>query len=265
MPKRIDYRNPADSAKGKILVGTSGWHYKHWLGRFYPRQLSSKEMLSFYSREFTTVEINNSFYRLPEKSTFHNWKVRVPADFTFAVKASRYITHIKRLRDSKDSVDLLLERAAPLRASLGPVLFQLPPRWKADVGRLNDFVAVIPKRLRVAIEFRDRSWCREEIYTLLRKHGVAMCFHDWGGEEWPEKLTGPFAYVRFHGAGQRYGGDYSDETLSRWANKIRAWSPDLQQVYAYFNNDTHGYALQNALTLRQMLGFEDSQQRPLAA
>ena len=263
--KPIDHSNVANSAEGKILIGTSGWHYKHWLGKFYPRQLSSGEMLSFYSREFPTVEINNSFYRLPDEGTFRKWKSQAPAGFVFAVKASRYITHIKRLREPKASVDLLLERASPLGASLGPILFQLPPRWKADIDRLSAFLEVIPSGYRIAVEFRDRTWCREDIYALLRAHNVAMCFHDWGGFGWPEEVTSNFAYIRFHGAGQRYGGDYPEKTLVQWTNKIRTWSPDLERIYVYFNNDAHGYAIRNARSLRQMLGLRHLHDQSLVA
>lgn len=252
-------------AETEIRIGTSGWHYKHWVGKYYPPRLSPREMLPFYASEFATVEINNSFYRLPEEATFRHWKEQVPPDFVFAVKVSRYITHIKRLRDPKGSINLLLERAAPLGKSLGPILFQLPPRWKLNLERLSDFLNVVPKPLQVAIEFRDRTWCVKEVYKLLHEHGVAICFHDWGGEQWPEEPTADFAYIRFHGAGQRYGGNYSNEALTQWAEKIQSWKPRLNKIYAYFNNDAQGYALYNARSLREMLGFDERQHEVRAA
>ena len=250
---------------GTVHIGTSGWHYKHWIGKYYPLRLPHREMLPYYAREFTTVEINNSFYRLPEEGTFRQWKAHVPPNFIFAVKASRFITHIKRLREAKGPVDLLLQRAAPLEGSLGPVLFQLPPQWKLDLERLSDFLGAIPESLQVVIEFRDRSWCVEKVYDLLRKHRVVMCFHDWGGEEWPQELTADFAYIRFHGAGQRYGGNYSDEELNQWAENIQSWKPRLKRIYAYFNNDAQGYALHNARSLRQILGIDEQQNEIRAA
>lgn len=239
-----------------IHIGTSGWHYKHWVGDFYPERHSPAKMFPWYAREFHTVEINNSFYRLPEEKTFQNWKESAPPGFIFAVKASRFIMHIKRLKDVKDSVDLLLARAAALGSTFGPVLFQLPPRWKLNLDRLADFLAILPKDHRFVVEFRDESWNTTEVYKLLRRHNVALCIHDWREMPWPKELTADFTYIRFHGSGSCYGGNYPDEHLRQWADRIRSWQPQLREVFVYFNNDIGGHAIRNARSLREMLGFE---------
>lgn len=252
-------------SKAKILVGTSGWYYKHWLGKFYRPDHSPREMLRFYAGEFSTVEINNTFYRLPERSTFRSWKKEVPSDFTFAVKASRFITHIKRLRAPKDPIDLLLERAAPLGESLGPVLFQLPPQWKLNLERLRNFLDCLPGSLQAVIEFRDPTWYVDEVYDLLRRKNVAMCLHDWRGIPWPQELTADFTYIRFHGYKQSYGGNYPNSELKKWAGKIRGWRPRLTQIYVYFNNDANGHAISNARFLRLILGLARRGHEILAA
>jgi uncharacterized protein YecE (DUF72 family) len=241
----------------QVHIGTSGWHYKHWLGDFYPERFPASKMFSWYAREFDTVEINNSFYRLPERKTFENWKALAPPGFIFAVKASRFITHIKRLKDAADPIDLFFSRAEPLKTTLGPVLFQLPPKWGVRLDRLEEFLEALPKRHRFVLEFRDESWCCEDAIRLLRRHNVAMCLHDWREMPWPFKLTADFTYVRFHGSGVRYGGNYPDEHLNTWAERIRTWRPDLGAAFLYFNNDIGGHAIRNAQTLRRLLQ-EDS-------
>jgi uncharacterized protein YecE (DUF72 family) len=251
--------------KTKIHIGTSGWHYKHWLGDFYPERHPTDKMFSWYAREFHTVEINNSFYRLPEEKTFQRWRELAPPGFIFAVKASRFITHIKRLKDARDSVDLLLSRSAPLGPTLGPILFQLPPRWKMNIERLIEFLDVLPRGPKFSIEFRDESWNTAEVFQLLRRHNVALCIHDWRQMPWPKELTANFTYVRFHGSGRSYGGSYPDEHLREWAERIRRWERKLNEAYVYFNNDTGGHAIRNARTLRQMLKMEASAVSPQAA
>lgn len=237
----------------RIHVGTSGWHYKHWLGDFYPEHLAPARMLPRYAREFETVEINNSFYRLPEERTFAHWKESVPPGFIFAVKASRFITHIKRLKDARASLDLLFSRAHPLGDSLGPILFQLPPRWKKNAERLQEFVELLPRDQKSVIEFRDETWGCPEIYRILRNAGVALCLHDWRETTWPREITADFSYVRFHGSGTRYGGNYPTDHLRHWATKIQAWEGELRDIFIYFNNDIGGHAVRNAKTLRSML------------
>jgi uncharacterized protein YecE (DUF72 family) len=209
-------------------------------------------MLAWYSREFTTVEINNSFYRLPEEQTFERWKEMVPQGFLFAVKASRFLTHIKRLKDPEGPIKLFFSRAGHLREHLGPVLFQLPPRWKADPGRLREFLEVLPARHRYVMEFRDDSWYTPEILGLLRTYNIALCLHDWHSAEWSRELTANFVYIRFHGTTGKYAGNYPDHLLQRWAEQIQCWR-NIREVYAYFNNDIGGHAVRNAKTLRAML------------
>jgi uncharacterized protein YecE (DUF72 family) len=235
-----------------LHVGTSGWHYKHWIGNYYPPRYPGSKMLEWYAREFSTVEINNSFYRLPEDTTFANWAKTVTPGFLFAVKASRYITHIKRLKDPEDSIKLLLSRAKHLGTHLGPILFQLPPHWHSDFERLREFLSFLPRGRHYAVEFRDLSWYAPAIYELLRRHNVAICLHDWSSQPWPEELTANFTYVRFHGTTGRYAGNYPDHILEQWAERIQSWSTKLQQVFAYFNNDVGGHALHNARTLWRM-------------
>jgi len=240
----------------QVHVGTSGWHYKHWLGDFYPAKFAPAKMLPWYSREFHTVEINNSFYRLPEEKTFQQWKDMAPPGFLFAVKASRFITHIKRLKNVADAIDLFFSRAKPLGPALGPVLFQLPPRWKANIERLIEFLSILPKQHKYAVEFRDESWCTPRVYDLLRRHNVALCIHDWREMPWPKELTADLTYIRFHGSGSCYGGNYPDERLRTWAELIRSWRPRIDHAFIYFNNDIGGHAIRNARTLRTMLANE---------
>jgi len=247
-----------------VQIGTSGWHYRHWVGDFYPERFAPDQMFSRYAREFQTVEINNSFYRLPEKKTFARWKALAPPGFIFAVKASRFITHIKRLKDAHHSVDRLFSRAQPLGAALGPVLFQLPPRWKLNLDRLTEFLAILPPHHKFSVEFRDQTWYSPRVYDLLRRHNVALCIHDWHELLWPNELTADFAYLRFHGSGARYGGNYPDSHLRQWAEMIQSWQPQLKKVFIYFNNDIGGHAIRNARSLRQMLS-QASQPRALVA
>ena len=241
---------PADF---RVHVGTSGWHYKHWVGDFYPERFVPAKMLSWYAREFRTVEINNSFYRLPDEKTFQHWRELTPPGFIFAVKASRFITHVKRLKDAQDSIDLLLSRARPLGSTLGPILFQLPPRWKLNLERLRDFLEILPKQHQYALEFRDETWCVAQVYDLLKEFRVAFCIHDWREMPWPRKITAEFTYIRFHGSGARYGGDYPEVQLRSWAKLIQGWKGQLREAFIYFNNDVGGHAIRNARSLRRML------------
>jgi uncharacterized protein YecE (DUF72 family) len=248
-----------------IYIGTSGWHYKHWLGDFYPEKLAPAKMFSWYRREFDTVEVNNSFYRLPEQKTFRSWKDLAPPGFCFAVKASRFITHVKRLKDAADSIDLFLARAEPLAESLGPILFQLPPRWKVNLDRLAGFLSILPTGHRYSIEFRDESWCVPQVYDLLHRFNVAFCIHDWREMPWPKPLTADFTYIRFHGSGTRYGGDYPQNQLQEWADRLREWGSKLSAAYVYFNNDIGGHAIRNARSLRTLIATLPKRFLPVAS
>jgi uncharacterized protein YecE (DUF72 family) len=246
----IQSAGPVRIGSARVHIGTSGWHYKHWIGDFYPPRFPAAKMLAWYAREFYTVEINNSFYRLPEEKTFKDWAATVPPGFLFAVKASRFLTHIKRLKDAKDPIDLFFSRARHLGPHLGPVLFQLPPKWKADTGRLRDFLQVLPTNYSYAVEFRDDTWYAQEVYRLLQQHNVALCLHDWHSEPWAQEITANFSYLRFHGTGGRYAGNYPDHLLNEWAHKIQSWAGRLNEFYVYFNNDVGGHAIRNARSLR---------------
>ncbi|MGH9511312.1 MAG: DUF72 domain-containing protein [Terriglobales bacterium] len=238
----------------RIRVGTSGWHYKHWINRFYPAGLPPGKMLSWYADHFNTVEINNTFYRLPGKDALLQWRLAVPPDFLFSVKASRFITHMKRLRDPESSIENFFSRIEALRPSLGPILFQLPPRWRINVARLEHFLEALPKNAgyQYVLEFRDASWAAPALYQLMQRHNVALCLHDWQGASWPEELTADFAYLRFHGPTGNYSGKYPDSFLEKWAEKISSW-PILSCVWVYFNNDAAGHAVTNAQTMCKLL------------
>jgi uncharacterized protein YecE (DUF72 family) len=240
-------------ARAEIRIGCSGWQYRHWRGRFYPRDLPVERWLEHYAQSFDTVELNNSFYRLPEADAFASWRRRVPPGFLFAVKASRYLTHLKRLREPREPLERLWSRARRLDDRLGPMLYQLPPRWHLDVDRLSAFLDVVPRRRPQAIEFRDRSWYADEALRLLAKGPVALCLHDMPGSASPRQPVGSLAYVRFHGPTGRYAGAYSPQFLAAWADRLVGWAGEARPVYAYFNNDVGGHAVTDASRLREMV------------
>ena len=235
-------------------IGTSGWHYEHWKGPFYPEDFSEKDFLSFYSNNFKTVEINNSFYHLPRKETFQQWHDTVQDDFIFAVKASRYITHMKKLKEPKESLSKFLSAIEGLKDKLGIVLFQLPPYWHKNEERLDSFLSKLPKKLKCAWEFRDKSWFDENIYELLSKHNAAFCIYELSGEMSPEIITSDYIYIRLHGPdNQKYQGNYTKYQLNSWADKFHEWTNEGKEIYCYFDNDQNGYAAKNASALRQIL------------
>lgn len=238
---------------GHISIGTSGWHYPHWVGPFYPKNTASEEFLSYYVHNFSTVEINNTFYNLPAHETLAHWRDETPKNFLFTCKASRYITHMKKLKDPKKSIERFFETVTVLGRKLGPILFQLPPRWRKNVPRLEEFLKVLPKKFRYAFEFRDMSWCDEETYQVLRNHKAAFCLYHLAGQWSPEIVTADFVYIRLHGPQDSYQGKYTKRTLRRWANKCREWAKSGKDVYCYFDNDDRGFAPTNALDLNRML------------
>jgi len=235
----------------EFKVGTSGWHYPHWQGKFYPPDLPRTRWLAFYATRFSTVELNNTFYHQPLEKTLHAWRDTAPPGFTYAVKANRYITHIKRLNDVAGPVEKFTGRVALLGDRLGPLLYQLPPGLKRDDGRLERFLALLPPQLQHAIEFRHRSWLDDTVYAVLRQHNVAFCIFDLPGFRAPPVATADFAYLRFHGSVSLYGGSYTDGELKSWAMEIKRLGAPT--VYAYFNNDADGFAVDDALTLKKML------------
>ena len=238
---------------GRVRVGTSGWHYPHWRGPFYPRDLPPARWLEWYADRFDTVEINNSFYRTPDPETCAAWASQVPAAFRFAVKANRAITHRRKLKDAGALLADFLDRIAPLGRRRGPLLFQLPPRWRCNTARLADFLAAVPKGLPCAFEFRDPDWHRDEVYRLLERHGAAFCIFDLGGTLSPLAVTAPLVYVRLHGPDGPYAGSYATPTLRAWARRAAAWARAGHEVWIFFDNDERGHAARNALTLRRLL------------
>ncbi len=238
------------------FVGTSGWVYKHWRGRFYPQDLPESKWFDFFSSQFVTVELNNSFYRLPSEDTFRKWSKAAPKDFVFAVKASRYITHVKRLKDCEEPLETFLDRARLLGDALGPVLYQLPPNFHykpQNVERLVEFLSLLPQDVRHVFEFRHDSWFNADLLSLLRIHNAGFCAFHMAGRETPLEATTDFAYVRFHGADGLYDGSYSNSELAVWAGRLRDLPEDVRDVYAYFNNDTNAYAVANAKTFVEFI------------
>ena len=246
--------------RGEVRIGCSGWNYKSWRNRFYPARLPVSQWLRFYTSHFDTVEVNNTFYRLPEQTTFASWRSQVPREFLFAVKASRFLTHMKRLRDPEEPLDRLFSRAAALGPTLGPVLYQLPARFTRDLPRLDDFLRALPNRVantrvRHVMEFRDPSWYVADTFDLLERRGVALCLHDKAGSSLDHPFVGPFVYVRFHGTSGHYHGSYGPAQLDRWAGRLAERVQDGAAVFAYFNNDPDAVAVANATALRSALAL----------
>lgn len=237
---------------GKIYIGTSGWHYAHWVGTFYPKSTPGSEFLFYYTSHFGTVEINNTFYHLPKDQTLRGWGAGTPEDFLFACKGSRFITHMKKLKDPQKSTKRFFHAVSVLGKKLGPILFQLPLRWGINATRLEEFLKVLPKKYRFVFEFRDKSWFDLSIFDLLTKHNAAFCLYHLEGQWSPEVVTANFVYIRLHGPNGPYQGDYDDKILRAWARKCMKWSSEGKDVYCYFDNDQKGYAAQNALKLKQM-------------
>jgi len=242
----------------QCYIGTSGYAYLHWGdGVFYPQELPQKQWLEYYARHLPSVELNVTFYRLPDRSVFRSWRERTPLSFTFAIKGSRYITHIKRLKDCREPLARFMRHASALKEKLHVVLWQLHPRMAADKDRLAAFCDLLgasaaAKRVRHAFEFRHESWFCEEVYKLLRAHDHALCIAH--SPHWPRReiATADFVYLRFHGGERLYSSNYSEGELKEWASKARAWLRQGNDVYAYFNNDAQGFALENALRLCEL-------------
>lgn len=232
-------------------VGTSGWVYPHWRGNFYPAGLPECDWLAYYARHFSTVEINRSFYRLPSQENFAVWRDATPGEFVFAVKASRFITHMKKLKDPEETLPALLEAISGLGKKLGPVLFQLPPNWRVNPQRLRALLQRLPPGLKTAFELRDPSWHTQEVLSLLGEFNAAFCIYDLGGFESPRRVTADFIYLRLHGPGAPYSGRYGTRRLGDWAAWLK--HQHCQTAYVYFDNDEAAYAVRDALELRTML------------
>jgi len=236
----------------RYYIGTSGWHYDHWRYRFYPKELARAKWLEFYAGHFNTVELNNSFYRLPSESAFAVWRDSSPANFAFAVKVSRFITHIKRLKNTEEAVETFMSRARLLGEKLGPLLYQLPPTMHRDDDRLGSFLGTLPQQMKHVIEFRHESWIDDRVFEILRKHNVGFCVFDMPSLNCPLVATADFAYIRLHGSTGLYYSCYTDEELADWAERLARLT--AEEVYIYFNNDAEAFAVRNAVTLREYLG-----------
>jgi uncharacterized protein YecE (DUF72 family) len=238
-----------------VRIGCSGWNYPHWRERIYPAGVAQRHWLEHYATLFDTVEVNATFYRLPTESAVGGWFEQTPPDFVFAVKASRYLTHIRRLRDLEDGVRRFYERIEPLARSpkLGPVLWQLPPTFKRDDERLAAALEALPEG-RHAFEFRERSWYVEDVYALLREHDAGLVIPD--SPKYPFRelvLTADWTFVRLHHGSRGRRGNYSERELEEWARRIAGWRDGGTDVYVYFNNDWEGFAVRNGLKLKELL------------
>jgi uncharacterized protein YecE (DUF72 family) len=241
------------TGRGSVRIGCSGWVYKHWRGILYPEGLAQTRWFARYAEEFDTVEINNSFYRLPPASTFEKWRKQAPPGFCYAVKANRFLTQAKKLKDCEEPLERMMNSVRSLADRLGPMLYQLPPKMNLNLERLESFLQVLPKGVNSVFEFRNTSWYVHETYALLDRYGASFCVHDMPGSASERIAVGPIAYVRFHGGEGKYWGRYSDEGLLGWTDWILGQSRQGRSVWCYFNNDIHGHAIHDARTLKSMV------------
>jgi uncharacterized protein YecE (DUF72 family) len=235
-----------------LWIGTSGWQYRHWRGDFYPPGLPVGRWFEHYAEAFATVELNVTFYRQPRPAVFEGWARRAPAGFVFAVKASRFLTHVRRLREPRDSVDRLLEGATRLGPHLGPVLLQLPPDMPPAPDRLEATLAAFPPGIRVAVEARQPAWFTPRIRAILERYRAALCLADRRGPRTPPWATAPWGYIRFHAGRAATPGCYGRTSLRGWAGRVADLWPGDADVYTYFNNDGHGCAIRNAATFASL-------------
>lgn len=244
---------------GRLVLGTSGYDYPHWRSVFYPPELHHDRLLPFYAEHFGAVEVNATFYRLQSEETFRHWRDTTPRDFRFVLKGSRFLTHVKRLRDAEEPLRTFFGNAKPLGDKLDCVLWQLRPDMKADAERLASFCDALRReapKVRHAFEFRERSWFSDTVYAVLRAHGHALVIAH--SNRWPreEVLTTSWTYLRFHGGEGAYGSAYSERQLHYWADRAREWLGEGMDVYAFFNNDAFGHAVHDARRLGDMTAVE---------
>ena len=236
----------------RIYIGTSGWNYDHWKGVFYPADCPQSKWLEFYAGHHPTVELNASFYRLPTPQTFESWRNRTPAGFRWAVKANRYITHIKRIKGIREPLKRFFAAAECLQEKLGPILFQLPPSLSFDEEEFRRFCSHLPEDHLFVLEVRHPSWADKRVATMLSDYNIALCISDTAGRyPYVEEDSATFMYARLHGSQELYVSEYTEEELQAYAQKIRAWS---KETYVYFDNDFGGYAVKNAQRLKAILG-----------
>jgi len=248
----------------KVFIGTSGYNYPHWKDKFYPPKTAQKEWLQFYARHFNSVELNVTFYHLPREEVFQNWYNRTPEHFRFIIKGSRFITHIKRLNDCKEPLNLFFRNAKGLKEKLAGVLWQLPPLFKYNAERIKNFVTLLKRwpQYLYSFEFRNESWFNDEVYNLFKHHNISLCIADSPSFAFTEEITGDFLYLRFHGGRILYASEYSPAELKSWQCKVNAWIKCLREkpnrqseptLFAFFNNDTQGFALKNAIRFREFI------------
>lgn len=238
-------------------IGLSGWSYKEWKGIFYPNDIKPTQWLHYYARFFNTVEINASFYRMPKAQTVINWTENAPKDFIFCPKMSRYVTHIKRLKDCEEPLEYFFQIFEPMKEKMGPVLIQLPPSLKFDYGRVEAFFATLNKhygKYDFAIEGRHDTWLDDNAFDLMAQHNIAWVISQSGvGFPYSEMVTAKNVYIRFHGPGKLYASLYTEKQMQEWADKCSAWIKDGHTVWAYFNNTAEAHALENAKQLKAMM------------
>ncbi len=237
----------------KVFIGTSGWTYNHWRGVFYPEGVKQGEWFKFYSERFKTVEINATFYRLMPETTFKGWANKAPRDFCFAVKMWRLITHRKYLKECTSQVQDFMNRCKLLGKFLGPILIQLPPNFKIDIGLLANFLSILPQPFDYTVEFRNNEWMCEDVYKILRENKISFCIYHHPQIQCPRVITSDIVYIRFHGKGIRYSGKYTKDDIGEWGEFIKDCLDNDLRVYAYFNNDFRGYAVENAMELYDYL------------
>ncbi len=236
-----------------VRIGTSGWTYPHWKELFFPANWPKTKWLEYYAKHFDTVELNASFYRLPNLKTFENWNARTPGHFLWAVKASKYITHTKRLKEPDEPLKRFYAASSGLKEKLGPILFQLPPNLSFDEKVFQGFCQLLNPTQQYTLEVRHSSWINEQAFSILRAYNIAFCIADTAGRyPFHEIITADFVYIRLHGSQKLYASDYSENELEIWAQKIKAWGKD---TYIYFDNDFGGYAVKNARRLKEILGL----------
>lgn len=253
--KQTAHKTHHQAHESRIWVGTSGWSYDGWRGPLYPGNLPKQDWLRYYGAQFSSAEINASFYRTPSEETVRTWRRDTPRDFLFAWKASKFMTHWKRLLPTcANSIALMQTRLRLLGPKLGVVLFQLPHRFRKDTGRLQDFFHMLPRRYRYAFEFRDQAWYSADVFELLHRFDVALCISDHADAPAPWEATASHVYVRGHGPSGRYQGSYSAKTLRRWAEAVVRWQSERREVFVYFDNDQKAAAPRDARRLTRMVG-----------
>lgn len=235
-------------------IGTSGWSYSGWLGNFYPEKIKSNLVLPYYAKYLDSVELNNSFYQIPKEKNIKTWVEITPTHFIFSCKANRYITHMKKLEDVDDSLKRLLKAFSNFEEKLGPILFQFPPYWQIDIPRLKKFIEQLPKQFLYTFEFRHKNWFCDELYELLYKNEMTLCFYDHKRYRSPEIVTGKFIYIRMHGPHEEaYKGAYEESTLQEYAQKLIHWKREGKAIYCYFDNDEKANAPKDAQRLQQLV------------